>query len=305
MSGARLIAADWGTTSLRVYVVGDDGAILEKSESSNGILSIPNDQFDGVLQNSLAALKSDAAGLPVILSGMIGSRQGWVEAPYAKCPASINDLANAVTKVDVSAGSDVHIIPGIETRSSAGVPDVIRGEETQIFGALTQFDVSDATFLLPGTHSKWVTVENGQIIGFQTYMTGEVFSALRDHTILGRMMAEPASDASFERGVAASASDVGHDGPGHLLHQLFSTRTLGLFGELSDNEASGYLSGLLIGSEMRAGAKHQQSALHVMAGSTLSDLYVRAAGTLDVAVIAVDPESIVHGHRAIAEAAGM
>ncbi|MEM9360244.1 MAG: 2-dehydro-3-deoxygalactonokinase, partial [Pseudomonadota bacterium] len=287
MSCAELIAADWGTTSLRVYVVDNDGAILEANESSNGILSIPNNQFEEALQHTLAALSTNVAGLPVILSGMIGSRQGWVEAPYAKCPASIDDLAKAVTKVDVSAGMDVHIIPGIETRSSTGVPDVIRGEETQIFGALTKLGITDATFLLPGTHSKWVTVENEQISDFQTFMTGEVFSALRDHTILGRMMAEPAGDESFERGVRASGSDIGHSGPGYLLHQLFSTRTLGLFGELSDNEASGYLSGLLIGSELRTGSKRQQSALYVMAGSTLSDLYVRAAGALDLEVITV------------------
>ncbi|MEM7751728.1 MAG: 2-dehydro-3-deoxygalactonokinase, partial [Pseudomonadota bacterium] len=189
MSGGRLIAADWGTTSLRVYVVADDGAILETSESSNGILSIPNDQFGAILQQSLAALATDTAGLPIVLSGMIGSRQGWVEAPYAKCPVSIDDLATAVIKVDMAEEHDVHIIPGIETRSGTGVPDVIRGEETQVFGALAKLDIANGTFLLPGTHSKWVTVENRQILGFQTYMTGEVFSALRDHTILGRMMA--------------------------------------------------------------------------------------------------------------------
>ncbi len=302
MSAVSLISVDWGTTSLRIYAVAGDGTILATHESANGILSVADQDFEGILRRALKALALDTTGTPVILSGMIGSRQGWVEAPYISCPAKIDDLAAGLTKLDDVDGHIVRLIPGICWRPEKGAPDVIRGEETQVFGALAGLDTSDALFVLPGTHSKWISVSGRQLVSFQSYMTGEVFSALKDNTILGRMMAEPATDTAFERGVAASTSD---GSPGHLLHQVFSTRTLGLFGELSDQEAASYLSGLLIGSEFHAGIQADHQKLHVMAGSTLSDLYVRAADVLQLETHAVDPGSIVQGHRAIAAAAGL
>ena len=302
MSTAKLIAVDWGTTSLRLYAVDSKGAILKTFEAADGILSVPDRNFEGVLKRALGGLAIATAGVPIILSGMIGSRQGWVEAPYAQCPARTKDLAASLVHVENTDNDSISLIPGITWRSEGGAPDVIRGEETQVFGALADLGVSDGLFVLPGTHSKWISVSDNQIISFQSYMTGEIFSALKDNTILGRMMVEPATDNSFERGVTASTAN---GTPGHLLHQVFSTRTLGLFDELSDDESAGYLSGLLIGSEIHAGMAACNRPLHIMAGSTLSSLYVRAAKVLELETSTVKPESIVRGHCAIAEAAGI
>lgn len=302
MSTSGLVAVDWGTTSLRMYAVGSDGAVVQQQESADGILTVPEDQFETVLHSTVQALSCDTAGLPIVLSGMVGSRQGWIEAPYVRCPVSLSDLASNLVQVSNSLDRSIHLIPGIETRSATGAPDVIRGEETQIFGALAKLGINEGVFVLPGTHSKWVSVANEQITEFQTYMTGEVFAALKGHTILGRMMSEPESDVSFERGVAAS---LAQGAPGHLLNQVFSTRTLGLFGELPDDQAAAYLSGLLIGSEFHAGTEGSSGALHIMAGSTLSALYVRAAEALGLEIVVIDPASIVLGHSAIAVAAGI
>ena len=302
MSNPKLIAVDWGTSSLRIYAVGDKRDVLEALELPQGILTVTDQGFEAGLQEALALLAVNAEEAPVILSGMIGSRQGWVEAPYVKCPATIDDLAARTVSVDNALGRAIKLVPGLETRSSAGCPDVIRGEETQIFGALAALKIKEGRFVLPGTHSKWVTVTDSQIESFQTYMTGEVFSALKEHTILGRMMFKPGNDKAFERGVAASTED---GAPGRLLNQIFATRTLGLFGEVTDEEAASYLSGLLIGSEIRDGARDHKGLLYIMAGSTLSDRYVRAAHELSLQTRAIDPGSVVQGHCSIAEAAGI
>ena len=302
MSNPKLIAVDWGTSSLRVYVVGDKGDVLETLERPQGILAVTDQRFEAALKEALALLAGHTEEVPILLSGMIGSRQGWIEAPYVKCPASINDLAAQTVSVENALGRTIKLVPGLETRSSTGCPDVIRGEETQIFGALAALKIDQGRFVLPGTHSKWVTVSGRQIESFQTYMTGEVFSVLKEHTILGRMMVEPGNDTAFERGVAASTQD---GSPGRLLNQIFSTRTLGLFGEVADEEAASYLSGLLIGSEIRDGARDHKGLLYIMAGSTLSDRYVRAAQALSLQTKAIEPESIVQGHCSIAEAAGI
>ncbi len=176
---------------------------------------------------------------------MIGSRQGWVEAPYLECPAGPAELAQALVAVPF-AGAEVRLVPGLSARDAAGTPEVMRGEETQIAGALDRI-AGRGLVCLPGTHAKWVRLAGGRIAGFATYLTGEAFAALRDHTILGRMMRAGATDpAAFDRGLARSAD------PGGLLHHLFGVRTLGLAGALAETEAPSYLSGLLIGHEVRA-----------------------------------------------------
>ena len=142
---------------------------------------------------------------PLILSGMIGSRQGWKEAPYAKCPAGTDDIVKALARIEWGELT-IALVPGLSTEND-GMPDVMRGEETQIFGALALSGNDDGLFLLPGTHSKWAEVSGGRIVSFRTFMTGEVFGALKDHTILGRLMSGSAADAdAFARGVREGAS---------------------------------------------------------------------------------------------------
>ena len=241
------IALDWGTSSFRAYLVGADGAVLETRADAGGILSITDGAFEAAFETHVAGW--DVA-LPVLASGMITSRQGWVEVPYAQAPAGLPELAGALRRLRTSSGREIVFVPGVSYRTLDGVPDVIRGEETQIVGAS---EAGDGMYVSRGTHCKWIDVENGRIERFATFMTGEMFAVLRDHSILGRLMTPgDAGGNGFELGVKAGLNE--RDGSGGLLHILFSTRTFGLFGDIKGDQIAPYLSGLLLGAEI-AGAR--------------------------------------------------
>ena len=187
-----MIAVDWGTSSLRCYRLDGHGAIVDSRSSNEGILNVAPGKFPDVLQKQIEGW-DDA---PIVMSGMVGSRQGWQEAPYVPCPAGFDEIA--ATLLEVRQG--VWIVPGVSCRDSAGVPEVMRGEEVQVLGA-----GQDGLICLPGTHSKWVEVKNGRIERFGTFMTGEVYAMLRQHSILGRMMQDGNPDAgAFAEGVKRS-----------------------------------------------------------------------------------------------------
>ena len=274
MHVATLIALDWGTTSLRAYLLDATGAIREHRSGGPGIMKVENGAFEGALDALCGDWIAAHPQAQLIASGMIGSKQGWREAPYCPCPAGVADIAAHLMRIPLAGGRQLAIVPGVSTIDAAsGVPDVMRGEETQIIGALAGSGRQVA--LLPGSHSKWAWVEDGAIVSFASFMTGEVYAALSGHTILGRLMKldAQADPAAFERGVA-----YGLEAPGALLSRIFSARTLGLTGMLADSALPSYLSGLLIGSEiggalqMRAG-----TASPVLLGtSELSALYARA-----------------------------
>ena len=268
----RLVALDWGTSSLRAWLLGDEGAVLAEKAAPLGILKVPNGDFAAVFRDVCGDWLPHSR--PAIASGMIGSRQGWVEAPYAPCPAGFEALARGLVWAE-AGGTRLAIVPGVSCVDASGVPDVMRGEETQVFGAL---DAADGAYLLPGTHSKWVTVAGGRIESFATHMTGELFAVLREHSILGRLMSVDAAHApaAFRRGWEASLA-----GDDALLHRLFGTRTLGLFGRLAPEEAPSYLSGLLIGDEVRAAARRRAGSTVTLIGDpVLCERYreVLAAG---------------------------
>lgn len=239
-----MIGVDWGTSSFRAYRMAADGRVIDRTSSPTGILFVESGRFAEVLRRAILPW-TNAGERRVLLSGMIGSRQGWVEAPYLACPAGTSDLAGATIPVPYD-GAEVRLVPGL-TFEDSGVPEVMRGEETQIIGALADFGAGGVA-CMPGSHSKWVRVEDGRITGFSTFMTGEAFAAFSGHTILGRMMKAdaPADPEALRRGLARSADDGG------LLRHLFGVRTLGLFGRLSETSAASYLSGLLLGHEVRA-----------------------------------------------------
>jgi len=174
---------------------------------------------------------------------MIGSRQGWIEAPYRDCPAGVDAIANALTRVP---DTPLLIVPGLIVRDAAGVPDVMRGEETQIIGALDDSG-RRGIYVLPGTHSKWAIADAHGIENFASFMTGELYGVLREHTILGRLAGAGSDEAAFDRGVVASLR-VG----AALIHDLFSARTLALTGALASDGVGDYLSGLLVGAEIAA-----------------------------------------------------
>lgn len=298
-----LIGGDWGTSSLRLYLLSGEGAVLERREEALGISRVPEGRFESALDELVAPWRGTHGALPVLLSGMIGSRQGWAEAPYAACPAEATALARALVLVPSRGGGAVRIVPGVENFDAAGRPDVMRGEETQIVGAMAELGLRDGLFVLPGTHSKWVRVAERRILSFRTYMTGEVYAVLRQHSILGRLMeGERGEGSGFRAGVAAAA-ELG--GAGDLLNRLFSVRALGLFDRLPPRESADYLSGLLIGAEIAAAAREAGGPILLVGDAALSARYADAAVLLGLSSRAAPPDCAARGLFLIAADAGL
>jgi 2-dehydro-3-deoxygalactonokinase len=264
-----MIGVDWGTTSFRAFRIALDGTIRDRRAGMRGIVHVPDARFGDTLRDEIGPWLA-AGENHVLLSGMIGSRQGWKEAPYLPCPAGAPQVAAALMEIEFD-WAQVKLVPGLSATDEAGVAEVMRGEETQVFGVLEAMGGSGLA-CLPGTHSKWVRVEDSRITGFTTHMTGEAFGALRGHTILGRMMREgPSNGAPFDAGVRRSGD------PGGLLHHIFGARALVLAGSLAETDAAAYLSGILVGHEVRAALAAQQgTVVHVIGVPDLTALYARA-----------------------------
>lgn len=266
-----MIGIDWGTSNFRAYWLAEDGTILERRAAPGGILRVSGGRFAEVLDAEIGGWVRRGQDR-ILLSGMIGSRQGWQEAPYVPCPAGIAELAGAVTEVPFE-GAAIRLVPGVSSADPDGVPDVIRGEETKIVG-LGIAPGEGGLACLPGTHTKWVRVREQKIADFATEMTGELFGVLREHSILGRMMQPgPLDRAAFDLGLARSGESGG------LLHHLFGVRALGLFGRLAEASAASYLSGLLIGHEVRAAmpvATPKAEIVHLVGEPALTRQYARA-----------------------------
>ena len=286
-----MIGIDWGTTSLRAYRLDEAGAVLEQRESAQGILSVPEGGFPAVLDAEIRPWL-DAGEALVLLCGMIGSRQGWKEAPYLLCPAGPAEIAAAMVPLPFPGAARCLLVPGLTARGPEGVPDVMRGEETKLIGLLAELGDGAATLCLPGTHSKWARLEGGRIAGFATRMTGETRAVLLAHSILGRLSAPAhgASDEAFRRGLRRSRDRGG------LLHHLFGTRALGLMGELAPEETDDYLSGLLIGHEVRAAVEDGAAGtVHLAGSATLCRLYALAFAEYGVAHRQHDPDIAARG----------
>ncbi len=264
-----MIGVDWGTSNFRAFRLAAGGIIRDRRISQRGIMNVPDNRFADTLRDEIGPWLA-AGENHVLLSGMIGSRQGWKEAPYLPCPAGAPEIGVALVAIEFD-WAQVKLVPGLATVDDAGVAEVMRGEETQVWGVLEAMGGSGLA-CLPGTHSKWATVENGRIVAFTTHMTGEVFGALRGHTILGRMMREgPTDGAPFDEGVRR-AGDAGG-----LLHHIFGARAQVLAGRLAETDAAAYLSGILIGHEARAALAEQQGeVVHVIGTPDLTTLYARA-----------------------------
>lgn len=295
--GAALIALDWGTSSLRGWLIDGGGTILDRRAGGPGILAVEDNDFAAAHRAFVAGWPS----LPSIASGMIGSKQGWVEAPYVRCPGGFAELAPGLRETSDGA---LGVVPGFAWQVPGLAPDVMRGEETQIFGALDADDAS-GLFILPGTHSKWARVTSGRIVSFATYMTGEIFAVLRQHSILGRLMAADAmpdlNAVAFEAG-----AEVGLHHGEDLLHRLFEVRALGLFERLSAADAPSYLSGLLIGSEIAAALHRESAAAPILIGARpLCAAYRRVLAAQGIEARIADEDVTPRGLWRIARAAGM
>lgn len=262
----RLIALDWGTSSLRAYRLGADGQTLELRALPWGVMQLPEtaasagdkDGFESAFEQACGDWLQAAPATPVIAAGMVGSRQGWLEAPYLPVPIAVERIGGNLSLVRNRQGQLIHIVPGLIQNTV--LPNVMRGEETQVVGVLGAIGdeallQSDILIGLPGTHSKWVQIRHAdaqaELTHFDTFMTGEVFAALCGHTILGRSMQTTtgATTDAFERGLQVPQTPAGRAG---VLSTIFSTRTLGLTGELDGGGQREYLSGLLIGHEIAA-----------------------------------------------------
>jgi 2-dehydro-3-deoxygalactonokinase len=254
-----LIGIDWGSSSLRAWLIDADGAVLDERTNGKGASTLRGHaDFVAAFDEVAGAWRSAYPALPVVACGMVGSTHGWLDVPYARCPADQAALAAGIAAVP----GGPHIIPGLICDTQDLPPDLMRGEETQIVGALhVRPELQEAScIVLPGTHSKWAQVAQGQVVHFSTWMTGELYAVLRQHSVLGRLMPAnaPLDTSAFLRGVDA-VRDHGELG---LSHQLFAARTLGVTGQLAPQALADYLSGVLIGHELRAGlAWRAQSGL--------------------------------------------
>jgi 2-dehydro-3-deoxygalactonokinase len=276
-----LIGLDWGSSSLRAMRLGADGEILEQRNSGQGASTLHGGPSAFVA--ALDELISDWHELdaPILACGMVGSQHGWREVPYAEAPADAAALRAAALDVDWR-GRAISLLPGLRCKNGRGVPDLMRGEETQVIGALQLRPelAARSLFVLPGTHSKWAAVREGRVQSFATQMSGEVYALLRQHSVLGRLM--PASSVDHAGGFAAGVAAARDAGETGLLHQLFSVRTLGLSTQLPPEALPDYLSGLLIGHELRAGLAWRQSAglagtpLQLVGEPVLCERYARA-----------------------------
>jgi 2-dehydro-3-deoxygalactonokinase len=307
----HLLALDWGTSSLRAYLLDGPAAIRAERRADWGIMHLPEGGFVGALASLCGDWLTAFPRLPIVAAGMVGSAQGWVEAPYVRAPASVNQLGACMAYVDGPAGRRVAIVPGMLL--DGALPDVMRGEETQVFGALAQecttaADPMTRLIVLPGTHSKWVCVRGQSIVSFKTFMTGELFAVLCKHSILGRLMRSAATmdEASFEQGLAQAQ----RSGEGGLPGCLFSARSLGLTGKMQPEQLGDYLSGLLIGHELKEAlavdSLQCEGAPLLIGDASLCDRYRFAFSRFGVhGVQALSQTATSAGIWAVAQAAGL
>ncbi|MDZ5650637.1 2-dehydro-3-deoxygalactonokinase [Nitrospirillum sp. BR 11828] len=293
MSRPVFIAGDWGTSNLRLSLVDADGAVLD-TRTGPGAAAVPAGGFPDTVRGLLADWDAAYGRLPLLLCGMVGSTLGWVEVPYAAAPAGAAEIADHLHEIDLD-GRAVYIAPGVKGTNLQGAPDVMRGEETQVLGALiTHPDLATGNHLLclPGTHSKWVDLRDGRITGFTTAMSGEIYALLSKHSTLARGAADwdGTPDAGFRLGLARVA-EAGAD----VLHLLFETRARQMAGVLSAKDALGFLSGLVIGGDVAATlARHRAlgrpaPARAVLVGApALNTLYTLALASHGVAALALN-----------------
>jgi 2-dehydro-3-deoxygalactonokinase len=290
MSDAALqpkwVAVDWGTSNLRVWAMGPDGHVLAARQSDAGMASLPRDGFEDALLVLISDwLESDAV-LPVVACGMVGSRQGWVEARYRTVPCSIAPMGALTAAPSKSAQIQVHVVPGIKQMDPA---DVMRGEETQIAGLLAENPNFDGVACLPGTHSKWVQISAGEVVSFCTYMTGELFALLSQHSVLRHSVAAKGwNETAFDAGLAEALAR-----PEALARRLFALRAEALIADLSPEAARARLSGLLIGVELAAAKPYWLGQnLAIIGAPEMSRMYQRALASVGAQASVTDAEHL-------------
>ena len=290
MNEPAYVAVDWGTSSFRLWLIDRAGRIVVERRSDEGMLASAKAGFAAVLQSHLLAVGA-ADDLPVLICGMAGARQGWVEAGYVDTPARLAAILEQAALVP-GQSRDIRILPGIAQRD-ATAPDVMRGEETQLLGSLGVDAADDVTVCMPGTHSKWVTVTRGRVERFATFMTGELFSTISRDTILSHAVA--GADEAEDHEAFKAAVVAAFEAPARAANLLFQVRSRQLLFGGTAAAARERISGTLIGIELAAGlAGHDPGAvITLIASGRLEGLYRLAFETLAVAVRSVDAEDAV------------
>ncbi|MBO0710151.1 MAG: 2-dehydro-3-deoxygalactonokinase [Acetobacteraceae bacterium] len=289
-----MIGVEWRMTSFRTFRIAAGGTVRDRKASPRGVAQVPNGKFADTLRQEIGPWLA-AGEERVVLAGMIGSRNGWLQTPYLGCPAGVAEIAEALVDVPFP-WAHVKLVPGLATTDEGGVPEVMRGEETRIAGALDAVG-GRGLICLPGSQSKWARIAGGQITGFATWMTGEALAALRTAPALGRMARDTPTDLQvFDQGLARSI------GQGGLLHHLFGVRALALAGRLSEGAAPAYLAGLLIGHEVRH-ALPPGAQVHLIGEPDLTALYARAISACRGRPVAGPSEAAARGLFLIGERA--
>ncbi len=293
-----LIAIDWGTSSLRGARLDARGQPIDERQFPRGILTVPAGQFPEVFNECFGDWMHQSPEALCLLSGMVGSRQGWKEAAYCPCPAGFTELCEHLLWLQPGR---LAIVPGLSVRHDDGLNfaqhDVMRGEEIQIFGTLALLDLQDATVVLPGTHSKWAQVAQGRVSGFRSFMTGEVYALLSQHSILSRTLP---TDAPWHEGTFLEALRLAQRSPS-VLSSIFATRTLALFETLPADRHPSFLSGLLIGEELRAMRSATEGELLLVGSRPLTARYLSALQMLGRSARCLGDEATWAGHLALAQ----
>lgn len=297
----KLLALDWGTSSFRAYLLDENGAVVHTTHSDTGILTVEPGDFSRTLHRNLKDIVGIERDTPIIAAGMITSRQGWLETEYVECPAGAAALACRLASLDDTLHGRIWFVPGVKQLRPTS--DIMRGEETQLAGISS---TGLRIVLLPGTHSKWVRLNGDTIEGFTTFMTGDLFNAVKNNTILRTVSKNTWRQDDFQSGV--------HDGFSHmkagksLLTSLFQTRVATILGLSPNTGSESYLSGLFIGTEIAeaiSAGYHSSEPLLILGNDRLSKLYITALNICDLTGEPAPADSAALGLYRIASLAGI
>ncbi|HVX82006.1 MAG TPA: 2-dehydro-3-deoxygalactonokinase [Devosiaceae bacterium] len=296
------MAVDWGTSNLRAWGMAGDGGVTFSKTSPLGMGKLTPDGFAPALDDLLAGeLPADGKTFDVLICGMAGARQGWMEAPYLDAPADLGGLRfAAVTPRGANARLAPKILPGV-CQKLAGAEDVMRGEETQVLGLSALRPGFAGTAILPGTHSKWIAVDGRRIERFATSMTGELFEVLRAHSVLRLSLSGAGEDSEREAGIDAGLAR-GIEAPEKLSASLFKVRAGALLSGRGPSWCAGYLSGLLIGAEIggqREWLATDSDEIPLIGSAALCALYARGLSLIGARSRIIDAtEATLAGLRA-------
>ncbi len=274
------IIVDWGTTNFRAFLIDENNQTIDSLSSNDGMIRFEKNEFHPLLVKQLEPWLSKNKTLKILMSGMVGSLNGWLETKYLACNVNLDELSQNLVQIP-NIKEEIYIVPGVKTLKN-GLVDLMRGEEIQIFGTLQHLKVKDAVLILPGTHCKWAQVENENIVDFKTNMTGEVFSALSTNTILAKSIkSKEINNHSFQKGLELSSKKGG------IFNQIFQARAQAK--NIGEDKVYSFLSGILIGHEVKEMSELFATKKVIIVGnSTLNSLYEKALSLYKIDSAIVD-----------------